>query len=81
MDKLYYLGHSYMGINYTYDSPCWEVYGFGSKKERDAGVESNPTQNRAITRPVAYKILGMGKNYRVLNDPDGRLFKYPRNSI
>lgn len=30
----YYAAYSYMGLNYTYDSPCWEVYVFDSLAER-----------------------------------------------
>lgn len=31
----YYVAHSYMGLNYAYDSPCWCVYAFDTQKERD----------------------------------------------
>jgi hypothetical protein len=34
----YYAGHSYMGINFTYDSPCWLLHVFFTKKERDKWV-------------------------------------------
>ena len=37
----YYAAHSYMGLNYTYDSPCWSLYVFDSKKERDDWVNEN----------------------------------------
>ena len=39
--KYYYAGHSYMGLNYTYDSPCWMVYAFTSKADRDQWVSDN----------------------------------------
>jgi hypothetical protein len=37
----YYVGHSYMGTNFTYDSGCWKVLQFGSKKERDEWMDKN----------------------------------------
>ena len=37
----FYAAHSYMGLNYTYDSPCWLVCSFLSKKERDEWVKDN----------------------------------------
>ncbi len=39
--KHYYAGYSYMGINYTYDSPCWKLYIFDSPQERDRWVAEN----------------------------------------
>ena len=65
MSKMYYVGHSYMGTNFTYDSPCWCVYGFNSQQERDKWLETGyynqDTGNivaEAITRKDAEKILG-----------------------
>ena len=39
--KHYYAAHSYMGLNYTYDSPCWMVYCFDSKADRDRWLKDN----------------------------------------
>jgi hypothetical protein len=41
MNKFYYAGHSYMGINFTYDSPCWTLHVFQDKKQRDNWVWDN----------------------------------------
>lgn len=41
MNKHYYAAHSYMGLNFTYDSPCWMVYMFDTKAERDQWVKDN----------------------------------------
>ena len=63
MSKQYYVGHSYMGINYTYDSECWRVYAFDSKKARDEYLDNNEYDGsqyvaESITRKTAEKILG-----------------------
>lgn len=41
MHKHYYAAHSYMGLNYTYDSPCWSLFCFDSVSERDAWLKSH----------------------------------------
>ena len=41
MTKHYYAAHSHMGLNYTYDSPCWLVYSFLSEWERDEWVKAH----------------------------------------
>jgi len=51
-----------MGINFTFNSPCWSVFMFDSKKERDAWVKENEYSdgNRKaveITQKVAYQIM------------------------
>ena len=33
--KNYYAGYSYMGLNFTYDSPCWQVLAFSNKQDRE----------------------------------------------
>ena len=37
--KHYYVGHSYMGLTYTYASSCWEVLAFDSRAERTAWLK------------------------------------------
>lgn len=60
--KHYYAGYSYMGINYTYDSPCWTAKVFFNKKDRDQWVEENEYNDQgnlvmeAIPSKIAYKI-------------------------
>lgn len=83
-NKHYYAGHSYMGIKYTYDSPCWTAYTFDSKKERDQFVENgeyNDQGNRVaevIDRKTAYKIAGIGKYFRAnIRRDDNRLEAIP----
>lgn len=68
MVRMYYAGHSYMGLNMTYDSSCWEVFGFDTKKERDAWVEEHEYSIQAsqyvaaaITHKIAMRILKPGK--------------------
>ena len=63
MNRHYYGAYSYMGVNYTFDSPCWTAYQFNSKTERDAWVASGGYQdgNRvktAIKRADVDKIIG-----------------------
>jgi hypothetical protein len=41
LTKYYYAGHSYMGINYTYDSPCWTLHAFRTAKSRDNYVQAH----------------------------------------
>lgn len=67
MNRHYYAAHSYMGVNFTFDSPCWIAFRFDSKKERDAWVcdgEYNDQGNRvkcAVKRIDVVKILGCSK--------------------
>lgn len=35
--KKYYAASSYMGLNYTWDSPCWGFWSFDTAADRDAG--------------------------------------------
>lgn len=35
MPKYFYAAYSSMGLNFTYDSPCWMVHAFTSQQERD----------------------------------------------
>ena len=71
--RRYYGAYSYMGVNFTYDSPCWTAYGFDSKAERDAWVadgEYNDQSNRvktAISRKEAQTMAG--SDLRRLRDP------------
>jgi hypothetical protein len=58
----YYAAHSYMGLNYTYDSPCWVIYAFDTKSDRDNWV-NNHTYNdngnlvaESVSADVARKI-------------------------
>lgn len=61
MSKYYYAAYSTMGTSFTYDSPCWMVYAFKTKKERDDWVKAddypngNPTRE-SVTAEIAYKI-------------------------
>jgi len=64
--KNFYAGKSFIGLNFTYDSACWEVYMFDSKKERDNWLEENEYCNgslvaEAISQKIAYKILRVSK--------------------
>lgn len=80
----YYAGYSYMGINFTYDSPCWESFAFDSKKERDNWVNENRYNDQgnivaeAITRRVAFKIAGLNSKYIIPGIDNNRLVAYCR---
>lgn len=64
----YYLGHSYMGINYTYDSPCWQVLVFDDQQKRNDYYENNKwdDQNKLVLEiipaKIAYKLAGIKNN-------------------
>jgi hypothetical protein len=64
MKRHFFAGYSYMGINFTYESPCWTVFMFDSKKERDTWVAKNEYVDRniraqAISQKIAYQIMGI----------------------
>jgi hypothetical protein len=64
MKMNFFAGYSYMGVNFTYGSPCWSVFMFGSKKDRDEWVAQNEyadgnVKAQAITQKIAYRILGV----------------------
>lgn len=68
MSKQYYAAHSYMGLNFTYDSPCWKVYIFDTAKERDQWVETHEYNGQnyvamAVSLKTAKKIIGTGKRW------------------
>ncbi len=76
--KHYYAAHSYMGLNYTYDSPCWTLYAFDSAAERDAWVEDNEysqdTGNyvaEPVTSETARKICPWLRKHTPHDNPTG----------
>jgi hypothetical protein len=59
MTKHYYAAHSDMGLNYTYDSPCWAVFVFENKAERDRwvkGKEYRQDTGNYVAMPVTLKV-------------------------
>ncbi len=80
--RYFYAAHSYMGMNYTYDSPCWKAYRFEKKAERDAWVDKNEYKDgnrvaESVTLKIAYKIIGYKSSTRywdteVWTEDDGR---------
>jgi hypothetical protein len=61
--RFFYAAKSFMGINFTYDSPCWKAYRFDSAKARDEWVKDNEYENgnlvaEAVTRKIAMRIIG-----------------------
>ena len=60
-----------MGANYDLTAPCWVVYRFKSRAERDAWVAENPTHKRAVTAREARKIIGG----EFEAEPDGMLVR------
>lgn len=90
MSKQYYAGYSYMGINFTFDSPCWCAFAFGSKSDRDEWVSAHDynqdTGNyvaQAITRKDAEKILGCSVDSdRVMRErKDTKFVELSRNNL
>jgi hypothetical protein len=77
--KHYYAGDSYMGVNMSYDSPCWVAYAFGTRAERDQWLEDNKYNDQGnitaepISRRIAYKIAGVGKYDRPYTGECNRL--------
>lgn len=56
-NRKFYAGHSYMGVNFTYDSPCWIAYAFQSKRDRDQWLsehEYSPEGN-LVAEPITYR--------------------------
>lgn len=64
----YYLGHSYMGINFTYDSPCWQVLVFDNKQKRNDYYKDHKWNDQnnlvleIIPAKIAYKLAGIRNN-------------------
>jgi hypothetical protein len=63
MEKKYYAAHSYMGTDYTFNSPCWVAYQFNSKADRDAWLEGNEYKDgkrvaQSVTRKSVEQIVG-----------------------
>jgi hypothetical protein len=64
----FYAGHSYMGTNYTYDSPCWSAYAFSTKAERDEWLDKHSYKDgnlvaEPISRRDAFRIAGISGQY------------------
>lgn len=65
----YYAVHSYMGLDYTIDSPCYVAYQFADKTSRDAWVADNEYSDgqyvaRAATKAEAYKVAGVNSAHK-----------------
>ena len=63
MKKRWYAAVSYMGVDFTFDSPCWTAYVFDNKSDRDAlaGAENA----LAVDRKTAYKIAGIKHKWSI----------------
>ena len=80
-DRKYYVGVSYMGVDFTYDSQCWKAFAFSSKAGRDKWLGENEYENgklvaEAISRKNAIRIAkGVKKTwaYRICLDHNSRL--------
>lgn len=57
MQRYYYAGHSYMGVDFTYDSPCWVLHVFQTKEQRDNWVWNNRynDQNNIVAEVTSEK--------------------------
>lgn len=72
----FYAAHSYMGINYTYDSPCWSLYAFDSAGERDDWLKENKYSNgnlvaEAVDISTARKICPWLRKCNPHDNPTG----------
>lgn len=62
MNKYCYAAESYMGLNYTYDSPCWSLYAFPSRDARERWLRRHSYNDQGnlvaegVSRRVALKI-------------------------
>ena len=54
--KHFYAARNYMGLNYTHDSPCWDLFAFDSKKERDDYVNDDQEHTEPVSLKTARKI-------------------------
>ena len=55
--RKWYAAVSYMGIEFTLDSPCWTAYVFDYKADRD--VFAGASNVIPVSRKQAYKIAGI----------------------
>ena len=56
MTRYYYAAESTMGLSFTYDSPCWLVLAFTSKKARDDHRKAHPDTVEEVDVKTAMKI-------------------------
>jgi len=68
--KHYYLAQSYMGLNYTWDSPCWTLTAYDSKEERDAAADADQN-SMGISRRVACKLSPWLRDHSPHDRQDG----------
>jgi len=74
--RFFYAARSTMGVNFTYDSPCWYAYRFESAKARDAWVDEHEYKDsnrvaEAVSRKIAMKIIG----FKTSSFADGIIFE------
>jgi hypothetical protein len=66
--RKYYIGESYMGVDFTYSSGCWRAFAFDTKAGRDKYLEDYEYKDgklvaEAVTRKQAIEIAkGEGKS-------------------
>ena len=63
--ELFFAAYSYMGLDYVWDAPCWQVHVFYSAEDRDDWVTEHRYDGRqyvaqAITGKIA-SLIGEGK--------------------
>ena len=59
----WYAAVSYMGIEFTFDSPCWTAYVFNNKADRD--VFAGASNVLPVSRQQAYKIAGITHKWSI----------------
>ena len=53
--RKFYVAYSYMGLNFTYDSPCWSVIVFENKNIRKKWMDKNAYKDgRAVAEICNY---------------------------
>lgn len=70
MHKHFYAASSYMGLNYTWDSPCWTLTAYDTAKERDAAVDAD-SNTMAVSLATARKICPWLRKCNPHDDPTG----------
>lgn len=75
--RYFYAAKSYMGLEFTYDSPCWKAYRFESAKARDAWLQENNYRDgklvaESVSRKVAMKIIG----FKTSTFAEGIIFEF-----
>lgn len=65
--KYFYAAQSDKGLNMSYNSTCWIVHAFTTRKKRDTYVNKHSEDTETVTSTIAYKIAPD----LIMTDPSG----------